>query len=159
MRIPLFYRILPVFLLSVTLLGCDSADDGGDDNGPGGGGTLTATVGGASFSATTIVASFQSGVLSIGGNLGASQGGQQEQINLTVNGAAVGSFTFGIGGAVGVYSKAESVTNIAAYTALSGTLTVSALDADGAEGTFSFQGRDNTGNTIQVSNGAFDVTF
>lgn len=161
MRMSSFLRLVPVLFLAFSLTACDSSDDGddGDNGGLGGGGTLTASVAGASFNATTIIAGVQNGVLTIGGNLGASQGGQQEQINLTVNAAAVGTFNFGIGGAIGVYSKAESITDLTAYTALSGSITISALDDNGAEGTFSFQGRGNTGTTIQVSDGVFDVTF
>ena len=159
MRILSSLRLIPILLLALTLSACDSSDGGNDDDGLSGGGTLSATVDGASFNATTIITTYQSGVLSIGANLGATQAGQQEQINLTVNGAAAGTFAFGIGGAVGVYSKAESITNIKAYTALSGSLTISEMDDNGAKGTFSFQGRDNDANTIQVSNGQFDVTF
>lgn len=158
MRIHPTLRLIPVLLLAFTLSACDSSDSG-NDGGLEDGGTLSATVGGASFNATTVVTTYQSGVLAIGANLGATQAGQQEQINITVNGAAAGTFSFGIGGAIGVYSKAESLTNINAYTALSGSLTISEMDDDGAKGTFSFQGRDNDANTIQVSNGQFDVTF
>ncbi len=154
MRLP----ILLTILLSLTLItGCDS---GGGDDGGGleGGGTVSAKVAGSSFNATVVTALNTNGVLAIGANLGASSS-TQEQFNLTVNNASTGTFQFGIGGAIGIYSKGSSVSNLKAYTALSGSIELDEFSSGGASGTFSFTGRTTGGESLQVTEGQFDVTF
>lgn len=157
MRHTRFALILLVF--SLVVAGCDSGGSNDNDSDLPNDGSLSATVGGSSFDATVVTATYESGVLGIGGNLGASQAGGQEQINLTVPNASAGTHQFAIGGAVGVYSKAESVTNVQAYAAMSGSITIDSIDENGARGSFEFTGRSNSGTSIEVTDGSFDVTF
>ncbi len=155
-----FPRLALILFLSASVVACDSDSGGNDVSGENdlSSGTVRAVAGGNAFDATTIIAQFENGVLAIGGNLGASQAGEQEQINLTLANASTGSHSFGIGGASGVYSKG-SISSLQAYAALSGTLNVTTLNDSGAAGTFSFTGRANDGTQIQISDGEFDVTY
>jgi len=156
-RLPL---ALSVFAL-VALPACDSAD-GGSGNGVCGTsavGTFTATLPGGTFTAKCVTGSFSSGVLSVGGNLGASQAGAQEQITLALPGAAVGK-TIALGmGATATYAKVSGTDLSGTYAATSGTATVTAVSATAAKGTFAFTGRNNAGQTVQITGGSFDVTF
>ena len=148
--IGLLALVFSVFLFA----GCDSGSDDGDGGGGSGNGTLTATVGGSSFTATTIVALYTNGVLSIAGNLGATS--PQRQINLNVPGAALGTRAlFG----TATYGEGSSLTDLKAYAAISGSVTIDELSDSGAKGTFSFTGRANDNTEISVTNGEFDVTF
>ncbi len=152
-----FFRFLFVAIFALTLTACDSGGDGdGGDSGLDSAGTLKATVAGQSFDAVLVVTTWQNGVLSITGNLGATQAGSNEQLSITLNAASVGSHSFGIGGAIGVWATG-SLTALDGYTALSGTLNITTLSNNRAVGTFSFTGRNNNGDQIQVSNGEFDV--
>lgn len=150
--------ILPLLTaISLTLSACDATDDGG--NGGCGSGTMTATVAGASFAATCVTGSFTSGVLTVGGNLGASQGGSQEQITIALPGAtAGGSVSLGFG-PTATYAKIVGTDASQTYVATSGTVRVTAVSASGATGTFSFTGRTNGGQTISVASGTFDIAF
>ena len=150
--------ILPLLTaISLTLSACDATDDGG--NGGCGSGTMTATVAGASFAATCVTGSFTSGVLTVGGNLGASQGGSQEQITIALPGAAAGS-TVSLGmGPTATYAKINGTDVSQTYVATSGTVRIESMSASGAKGTFSFTGRNNAGQTISIASGAFDITF
>lgn len=149
--------LVTVLFVSLALTGCDSGGSNDNDSGLPGGGTLSATVAGSSFTATTVTATNSSGVLAIGGNLGATS--PQRQINLTVNGAAAGTYQIGIGGAIAVYSQGSSAADLVAYAALSGSVTIESFSGSGAKGTFNFSARANDGSTIQVTNGQFDVSF
>ena len=120
---------------------------------------MTATVGGASFAATCVTGSLTSGVLTVGGNLGASQGGTQEQITIALPGATAGG-TVSLGmGPTATYAKIVGTDASQTYVATSGTVRVESMSASGAKGTFSFTGRNNGGQTISVASGAFDITF
>lgn len=154
-------RALPLGLALSTLMlataGCDSSGDGG--GGGCGSGTMTATIAGASFSATCVTGSFTSGTLAVGGNLGASQGGSQEQITLAMPGAAVGStISFGFG-PTATYAKIVGSDASQTYVATSGSARITAVSSTAAKGTFSFTGRTNAGQTIAVASGTFDITF
>lgn len=151
---------LPALLLvPLTLAACDASNDDDGDGAGCGSGTMTATIGGASFSATCVTGSYTSGVLSVGGNLGASQGGSQEQITMALPGATAGS-TVSLGmGPTATYARITGSDASQTYVATSGTVRVESMSASGAKGTFSFTGRNNGGQTISVASGAFDITF
>ena len=121
---------------------------------------MTATAAGASFEAVCIAGSLTNGVLSLGGieNLG-SAGATQRQINLNVPSAAVGTISLTPG--LASYADVDDPANAAAgtYAGTGGTVTLEAVSATGASGTFSFTARTNAGATVQISGGAFDVTF
>ncbi len=145
--------------LLVPLAGCDS-NSGGSTN-PASAGTLTATIDGSdSFDANLVQASSQGGVLSVVGIVNTGSGGAtQTQINLTVPGASAGTFNMSIGGAIGTYFDGDGTDPNDAYASLSGTIVIDAFDASGASGTFSFDGSNNAGASVSVTDGAFDVTF
>lgn len=156
MQINTCFRFFVFAILAISLTACDSGGDGGDDSGLDSAGTLKATVAGEAFDAVLVVTTWQNGVLSVTGNLGATQAGSNKQLSITLNGASVGSHSFGIGGAIGVWATG-SLSALDGYTALSGTLNITSLSNDRAVGTFSFTGRNNNGDQITVSNGEFDV--
>ena len=168
------FLTLAALVVTLSLSGC-SIFGGSDDGDCGSGsandatGSLTATVAGNSFRSVCIQGTVDSGTLSLGGNLGATEGGSQKQINLTVSGAQAGQ-TYSIGGfspiIIATYSELDisdptNTDNL--YTAGpgsgSGSITVDAVSASGASGSFEFTGRNNSGAMISVTNGRFDVEF
>lgn len=159
-------RVLPLLftlLLIPALIGCDSGsddDDGG--NNPNNAGTLTATADGSSFQSELVTVTFQSGVLSIAGitNADGSDGSTQRQIILTIPNAATG--TFGVSpfmGVIATYADADLTNPANAYAGTSGQIVIDALSDSSAEGSFSFTATNNGGDTVEISNGQFDVTF
>ena len=122
-------------------------------------GTMTATAAGEGFTAACVRASLSNGVLSVAGieNVTGATGANQRQINLIVPGAAVGSSTASFGTSYADVDLSDPTTGT--YAATGGTITLDALSSTGASGSFSFSARNNGGQTVQVSSGAFDVTF
>lgn len=156
------FRILPVLLaLFLVVAGCDSNDDG-DDGGNGnpfGNGTMEATVDGNSFDAAVVVGIFQSGVVSVTGNLGATNPGSQEQISITVPNAAEGTFQVSpISGISAIYATGN-LTGADGWVGVSGSITIDNLSDEGVSGTFSFTGQNNAQETISVTNGEFSAAF
>ena len=165
-------RVLLVFLLALSFSGC-SVLGGSDDDDCGSGdvasGSLDATIDGASFRSVCIQGQLSSGALAIGGNLGATEGGQQKQINITVPGAQAGQ-TYTIGGIspaiIATYSELSiddptdtSRLFTAAPGAGSGSVTIDAASASGASGSFEFTARSSAGTTVRVTAGTFDIDF
>lgn len=165
-------RCLPLLLFALALSGCSLF--GGSDEACGTGdsvasGSLSATVSGDSFRAVCLQGSLESGTLAVGGNLGAEGTPVQEQINLTIQGAQVGqTYTFGLSnpGLIALYSAVDVSDPLDAsgvYTANpvigTGSVTVDAVSASGASGTFEFTGHNDEGQTVAVTNGRFDLEF
>ena len=165
-------RLVLSCALALSLTGCSLFGGSTDDacgTGDVASGSLTATAGGGSFSAVCVQGQFEQGVLAIGGNLGAEGADLQEQINVTVQGAQSGqTYTFGFSnpGLIAVYSALDPSNPTDAsrvYTANavagSGSVTVDAVSASGARGSFSFTGVNNDGASVAVTSGRFDVEF
>lgn len=159
-------RLLPLFLtllLIPSLIGCDSGsddDDGG--NNPSNAGTLTATADGSSFQSELVTATFQSGVFNVAAitNADGSDGATQRQIILTVPNAATGTFDVSpFMGIIVTYADADLTNPANAYTGISGQIVIDELSDSGAAGSFSFTATNNDGDTVEVTNGQFDVTL
>jgi len=124
-----------------------------------GGGSMNATVDGSSWNASLAVqATSTSGVLSIGGT------GTAGQINLTI-GSYTGPKTYTIGAAGGPSNSAMYTLTASPFTSYSatmvlgsGTVTVTSDSGGYVEGTFSFDGKNNSGPSVTtkvVTNGSF----
>lgn len=164
------FALLAFLLLCAS--GCSifgGSDDGDCGSGDLASGTLTASVAGSSFESVCVQGELSSGALALGGNLGATEGGSQKQINITVPGAQAGQ-TYAIGGfgdlVIATYSELTiddpmdtSRLFTAAPGAGSGRVTLDAVSASGASGTFEFTGRNSSGATISVTSGQFDIEF
>ncbi len=122
-------------------------------------GSMSARVDGASWSASTaIAATYTNGVLGIAGTDGSGR-----SVGFGALATAPGTFT------IGATSPANALVNEAgkawqaAQSIGSGTITITAISATGAAGTFQFtaapvSGTGATGNRV-VTEGVFDVTF
>ena len=158
-------------LLGLTTLGCDSDGNlisngggGGGGGGGNGGGTMTAMVDGVAWEADEVQATFDSGVLAMGGAQFPG-GSANMQINITVPFAATGMSSL-TPPSVAIYSNATSanVEDIESYSAVAvGTINIMTLDENGASGTFSFTGVQQLPvgqmGTVEITNGEFDLTF
>lgn len=123
-----------------------------------GGGNMSATVDGSSWNATLAVqATISSGVLSVGGT------GTAGQINLTI-GTYTGPKAYTINAASPSISAMYTLTTspFTSYSATSvlgsGTITITSDTGGYVEGTFSFDGKNNSGPTIltkTVTSGSF----
>jgi len=154
-----FARTASVALAALLVVGC------GDDNGAGPDGddnSMTATVAGTAWNGSLAVQASRAGnVFSLSGTNGTYQ------IQLTVpNVTAAGTYNFGPGN-VGIAQVIQVTAGFAAWTSAlvggTGTLTIATLTADGASGTFTFNGIASPGTpatgTRAVTNGAFEVSF
>lgn len=113
-----------------------------------GGGSMSATIDGSSWNASLAVqATISSGVLSVGGT------GTGGQINLTI-GTYTGVKTYTINSVSPSISAMYTLTTspFTSYSATSvlgsGTITITSESGGYVEGTFSFDGKNNSGPTI-----------
>ncbi len=170
------------FFMSLAIVACSGDDDNGDDgsgdnNNNGGGELFTAKVDGVNFSASTDPATLIGGTLSTSG--GITVLGAQGSTN---DGKYINFSIVGYNG-TGTYTTADNLTNpnliqygelnggnaqawlsngiAAAGGAISaGTINVTSQDANGAEGTFSFQGYNGNNQTVKtITEGQFKITF
>jgi len=155
--------IRSVALTTLVLFGaaCGS-DTGPNDPPPLANGTMTARIDGSAWRASiTIVATYQGGILAVAG--GDPVSGGTRTIGFAAVVAAPGTFPIGgTGPANGLVTIGSSTWQAAAGTG-SGSITVTAISATGARGTFQFNalpvaGTPATG-TRAITEGSFDVTF
>lgn len=153
-------KTLTIALLSsLIFLGCKKSGTSAIT----GGGNMSAKVDGSSWDATLAVqASNSSGVLSVGGT------GTGGQINLTLGGYT-GAKTYTIGAAGGPSNQASYTLTSSPFTSYSatfvlgsGTVTITSDSGGYVEGTFSFDGKNNSGPTVltkTITNGTFRAKY
>ncbi len=150
-------KVMGLFLLcSVVFFSCKKSETAAAVTG---GGNMSAQVDGSSWNASLAVqASLSSGVLSVGGT------GSAGQINLTIGDyTGVKAYTIGAGGGpsrMASYTLTASpfTSHSATFSLGSGTITVTSESGGYVEGTFSFDGKNNSGPTITtktITNGSF----
>jgi hypothetical protein len=159
--------LLSLLFLALFFTGCDSADDdGGGDIALG---SMTAEIDGQDWNAANATITD----VNVAGNRtltinGARVGAEISTLNVSVTavgGATLGTGAYAIGddgtdNVFGTGAYAPSPGPQATYLATSGTLTIDAIDDDGARGTFAFTAeRPNTGETVTVASGRFNVEF
>lgn len=125
---------------------------------------LTATAAGNAFRSACVSGQFTSGTLAIAGldNIDGSAGATQRQININVPSTSVGTVNVSATGLGAIVSYADvDLANPAAgtYAGISGSVTIDALSATGAEGSFTYTARNNGAQTVDATNGSFDITF
>jgi len=138
---------------------------GGDSTGPnGGGGEMSAQIGGsvnwtANLSATAVL---QNGVLALAGNGGSGANGFQINIGL-IGVAGPGNYPMGAGNFNNVGTVTSLVVPPVAWVSSgvggTGQVTITTLTASRVVGTFSFTGRATDGSTKTVASGQFDIDF
>lgn len=153
-------RVLASFTALALLAGCGG---GGNEDltGPSSNGTMSATINGTAWSATTVTQASRAGnVLTIGGS------NPSWQLLLTIpNVTAPGTYTVAATG--GTMQLVQANAGGAAWTASmlggTGSLTVTTLSSTRAVGTFTFTGNATAGTpaggTRNVTAGQFDVRF
>lgn len=148
-------------VLFIGLSGC--ASDSTSPNGSGGNvnGTMTATVAGSAWSATTILSAQKNGT-SLGVTGDEVAGGRDKKIQFNLAGVS-GPGTYTIGGFnpnsivyinIPAGSMDQQAIIMGTEMAVGGSVTITELTGSKVKGTFSF----NTSKTT-VSGGAFDVNF
>jgi hypothetical protein len=154
-----FVRPAAFALAALLVVGC--GDDGGtgpdgDDN------SMSATIAGTAWSGTLAVQASRAGnVFSLSG----TNGTYQVQITIP-NVTAAGTYNVGTGN-LGIAQVIQVTAGFSAWTSAlvggTGTVTITSLTAEGASGTFSFNGIASPGTpatgTRAVTNGAFNVSF
>lgn len=156
-----------LLLALLALPACDAVGDAVDStacglSGYADEGEVRAVVDGSAFSGTCVrVETDGAFVTVIGVDNVVSQSGQ-EAITLTFPIDETGTFELPAANAAGTYAaRTTDPREIGdeAYVATSGTLTVTALSDDAAEGTFAFTARNAGSATVTVASGRFDVSF
>ncbi len=151
-------RNLFLLMISLTVMffvSCSDDDDNGTNNNDFLNGTFNAKINGDDFSPTTVLASKDpDGTVSI--NASTLDGAL---VNLVMRDAAVGDFNNGIAN-ITVQDPDNSESAIT-YYAESMTYKITKLTDTEVAGTFSFTAAEITGSgeTIEVSNGNFDLKF
>ena len=149
--------------LLLPLAACDSADDSAAvecDAEYTATGALSGAVDGDPFDADCLAASVEFGVLSVAAlEPPDADGPNSRQISLIVLGARVGANRLSVAVLADVDLDDPDTAAAGTYTSTDAAVTLDALSADGASGTFSFTARNNAGQTVRVSDGAFDVAF
>jgi len=148
-------KILFVLLFSAALTSCKKS--GGDAIATSG--NMNAKIDGSAWSASLAVqATSTSGVLSVGGT------GTGGQINLTI-GSYTGPKTYAVGAAGGpgtsamyTLTSAPFTSHSATFVLGSGTIVVTSESSGFVEGTFSFDGKNNSGPAVTtkvITEGSF----
>jgi hypothetical protein len=127
-------------------------------------GSMTATVGGQSFTATCLLAaSSTNNIIAFGGtNVSASNPTNFDNITFAVTATGPGTFTLGPSGNNASLSIGDTQFFKAGATfGGSGSVTITALSATSASGTFSFSlvTVPASASTQTVTNGTFTITF
>lgn len=161
-----------VLLISLAIVSCKKDDDGGDGNDGGDVGTLTATVGGASFSGSIVATASESNA---GGNSFVTLQGSD------ASGKAIIMIINGFNGP-GTYeiSSENTIANTASYieanasnpsasktwaapyedSGMVGKITVSERTDTTIKGTFNFKGKEQMGTTFkEITAGQFNLEF
>jgi len=156
-----------LLLAVLTLPACDAVSDAVDDaacqaSGYADSGTVRATVSGDSFSGTCVRVDRESGTLTIVGADNVVSQNDQEVITIAVPSDDLRSYDLSNDVATAAFARRTEDPNDQGdevYVATSGTLTVTAVSDDSAEGTFAFSARNASGATVEVSGGRFNVSF
>lgn len=155
-----FSMLLAIAVLTA-LAGCSSSDDN-TTNPTGSAGSMAATVDGTAWTSSMVTqATSSNGAVAFAG-----RDNNNRQINIAIVGAtAAGTYKLGDlmqnVGSSAILALGTSQTDVySTFPGLAtGTITFSTLTTTGAEGTFSFTGRNTAGATKSVTNGTFKVTF
>ncbi len=128
-------------------------------------GTMTVKLNGADWSANTaVIGTYSNNVLTVTGQRNPG-GTQSEQIQIVLyNISATGSYKLSLSPSTGRYTYGDSPTNIITYMTMdndAGTINVTALDANGAKGTFSFKAKNmqDQNDVKDLTEGSFEVVF
>jgi len=153
-------RRLPLLALALAALPLLTAACGGDNGGPSNdAGTMTATIDGSPFAGDLDVqAFFVNGTLTVSGMDQVSR-----RITLAVPSAAAGTFAMGPNQVTSATLYLGAFAWITNSAGMSGSVTITALTAHQASGTFQFTAKatdPNVANQIRtVTAGTFDVRF
>lgn len=155
---PLFVRPLTVLFTLLLIAGCGLV--GGDDDEGLALGTMQARVDGAGWEATNATANrVSAGGISQVTVTGATL--QAEGVSFSITDTGTGTYTLDDtidperDALSGSYTKAVGQT----YVATSGTIEIDRFDDEAVEGTFRFEARNSTGETVAVTDGTFNVGF
>jgi len=121
-------------------------------------GSITAQIDGGSFTATTIAATYQSGIMGLAGT-----DAQGRSIGIGAQIPGPGTYTVGVTSPANFSVTIGSAAWQAAITLGSGSVTVTSISAAGAKGTFQFTAaplpNTTATGTKAVTAGTFDVKF
>ena len=146
------HHLLASTAVAVLLVaGCDDDEDVDD-------GTLTASIDGSAFTATTVTGTYASNVLAFSG-----LGGSGTQILISIpNVTTTGTFDVGIGQAGVAQVVVGTQVWTTALTGGTGSVVITALSSSQASGTFTFTAPASTGGatgTKVVTSGTFTIEF
>lgn len=175
-----FFCILSLIAIAfsfITFVGCGEDDDedkdGNGDNGNAdvkSAGSLSAKIAGEDWKADITVVTFEGKVLSVTGQAFPEgiESGNSEQIGFVIqNVNAAGTYQLGLlsgnSGRVALAKAGNGITIIvyvAETVTNAGEVVVTAIDDNGVQGTFHFKALSpQGGETVEVTNGTFDVKF
>jgi Family of unknown function (DUF6252) len=154
--------VLAMLALCTALVftGCSSDESSTNPTTNGTKGSMSAKIDGADWTGSlSVVGVYANDLLSIAG-----QDNNTRQIQLRLIGVkAPGTYQFGGMTNPNTATVIVGLNTTDSYTASlvagTGTVNITVLTAQRAEGTFSFTGRNTAGATKQVSEGTFNVTF
>ncbi len=161
-------NVMLVLLMSLAIVSCKKDDDGGDDP-QGGDGTLTANVGGASYTATFGITAQISGsgsaqVLAISGGTADSE--NLQMIIQGFDGEGTYDLSFVNIGTYTILTDINDPMSVVIYStvgnaqSVNGEVNVSSFDGNTAKGTFEFTAinLDDASDVKEVTNGSFNIT-
>jgi len=177
-QIPFMLSIIVIGVFFITFVGCGGDEDIEDvkedvenivDNGNAdlqSAGAFAAKVDGEDWKSEIAVATFEGNILSVTGQAfpGGIESGKSEQIGFIIqNVSSAGKYPLdllsGNSGRVALAEAGDDIT-INVYLAESGEVDITAIDDNGAKGTFHFKAISATGGgTVEITSGTFDVKF
>jgi hypothetical protein len=157
------HRIVSVVLVALACIVAGCKDDPASNTTTTPNGSVSAKVNGSAWAASSVQATWQSNVLSIGGSQ--LNGSNNHQINIAGLVSQTGTYQLNpFAGLNANYTEAgvsQGGLSSKIFSVTSGTLVVNTLTATGASGTFSFEAKDAQGGTEtrSITEGKFDVKF
>lgn len=146
-------RLFSLLFCAVLLVACDSNDSSDEDFATG---TMEADLDGTAWQATNANANRISAAgistLTIAGATVDADALSLALVNVT----EAGTYDLGSGN-TGSFTRQGDFRSV--FTSTSGTVTISSINDEEVEGTFSFEAQDTSGNTLSVTNGRFKAGF
>lgn len=157
------FRPCSILVAALTTLLCGCAEDGGGPTGPGQEvSTMTARVGGVSWSADIVASAIQAPDSPVLGMTGQGTYGQSTcSVIITLAQPSVGVFQLGGSSNYSNFGRVYPPGDGTGYTTIDsraqGTVRVTSLTEGRISGTFAFTAYKTQGESIEVANGEFDL--
>lgn len=152
-----FFPIL-LFMACILAISCNNGDDDPSGKGDPEGDCFTAKIDGELFEADNVKGTEIFSIINIGATYGTTE---VPTFGVNINSSTSGTYELGSQTDVTAFYAPAALNSTEQFAAVSGSLTIEEHDLgfNTIKGTFNFTGRNADGETIEVTEGFFDLTY